>query len=173
MRNPSLTRRELLNKTAMILSLAAIAPASWAHRSHNTLTQVSVNARSGTWEFTHVIHYLDSQLALYQLSEGKETDLSKKKSQVRIALEIENKIQWFKPSGEALKLITIGTEVTGDNLLIYQEISAPHDRGLYVVISHLLHDIFNDQSNTFSLQITKKLNVIELNKLNSRAEFIF
>ena len=172
MKQPSLTRRELINKTATILSLAAIAPASWAHRSHNTLTQVSVNAHSGTWEFTHVIHYFDSELALYKLSEGKETDLLKKKSQARIALEIENKIQWFKPSGEALKLITIGTEVAGDNFLVYQEISAPQNRGLYVVISHLFHNIFNDQSNTFSLQIANKLNVIELNELNARAEFV-
>lgn len=154
-------RRECLQRLALLPLLAAV-PAALAHRSHVTLTRLALNARAGTWEWTHQVHYHDAVVALGVLLPGREVDPVSAEGRARLAFELDRTLQFTGPDGKALQPATAGGELDGDNIVIYQELPAPALRGAYTVNSTFLHQVFDDAVHNVSVEFGGQPQVLRL-----------
>lgn len=146
-------------------------PLALAHRSHVTLTRVDVNPRSGVLEIVHAVHYHDALQLLAARGVRDTVQPSSIEGRARIALEIERSFRWSLSDGTALKPTTVGAELEGDNLLVYQELRVPRGSVRMVVESSFMQDLFGDQSNRVLLEFTTPKRTLTLTRSSRRAEF--
>jgi hypothetical protein len=142
-----------------------------AHRAHVILTRLSRNPRTARWEFVHTLHQHDAQLALYQLSGGREVELSTPAAIARCMLELERRVRWFDAAGRPLAPVAVGGELEGDGLVLYQEMPAPERGGRFAVESKLLQDLFADQRHTVSIELRAPYARVTLDTSTPRANF--
>lgn len=168
------TRRRLLQRAAVGAAsvwLALVAPLSLAHRAHVTLTRVTPNLRSGQWEIVHAIHYHDALRLLAVRGVRDDVQPASVEGRARLALEVERSVRWFAPNGSLLKPVTVGAELEGDNVYVYQELPAPKISGRYAVESTLMHDVFPEQVNNISLDFAVPRTTLRLSRQQTRGEF--
>lgn len=142
-----------------------------AHRSHVTLTRVTPNPRTGRWEFVHAIHYHDALRLLAVRGVRDDVQPASVEGRARLALEIERGFRWFGPTGVSLQPVTVGAELEGDNVYVYQEMPSPDAGGRYTVETSLLHDVFPEQVNNISLEFALPRTTLRLSRRQSRGEF--
>lgn len=151
---PEFTQRRRLLGALALGTLGGLTPSlSLAHRAHVTLTRLSANTRTRRWEWSHSIHFHDAAVALRRLAPGKGLQPVDAAGQARLMLEIEQRFRWTTPSGKSLQPQAVGAELQGDGLVLYQDCEAPEELGLYQVECRLLHEIFEAQSNTVSIEL--------------------
>jgi hypothetical protein len=154
-----------------VLSLLGASSLAQAHRSHVTLTRVSINERSGRWEIVHAIHYHDALRLLAALGVRDDVQPSSIEGRARIALEVEKAFRWSTGDGRSIVPVTVGAELEGDNLLVYQEIAAPSSGGRMAVESSFMHGVFPDQMNHILLEYPTPKVTLKLSRSQRRAEF--
>lgn len=167
-------RRRLLHlavATAAGVSLTVWRQDAFAHRSHVTLTRVTPNARTGRWEFVHAIHYHDALRLLAVRGVRDDVQPASVEGRARLALEVERGFRWLAPTGETLQPSTVGAELEGDNVYVYQELPAPVATGRYAVEATLMQDVFPDQVNNISLEFTVPRTALRLSRRQPRGEF--
>ena len=148
------TQRRWLLGALALSTIGGLAPSvSLAHRAHVTLTRLAANSRNRRWEWSHSIHFHDAAVALRRLEPGKGLQPVDPAGQARLMLEIEQRFRWTTPSGKTLRPQAVGAELKGDGLVLYQDCEAPEEFGLYQVECRLLHEIFDAQSNTISIEL--------------------
>jgi hypothetical protein len=148
------TQRRWLLSALALGTLGGLTPSlSLAHRAHVTLTRVSANTRTRRWEWSHSIHFHDAAVALRRLAPGKGLQPVDAVGQARLMLEIERRFVWTTPSGARLQPQAVGAELQGDGLVLYQDCEAPNATGSYSVECRLLHDVFESQTNTLSIEL--------------------
>ena len=146
-------RRWVLSAVALG-TIGGLAPrVALAHRSHVTLTRLSANPRTLRWEWSHSIHFHDAAVALRRLAPGKGLQPVDAAGQARLMLEIEQRFLWTTPSGKRLQPQAVGAELQGDGLVLYQDCEAPGETGSYAVECRFLHDVFDSQTNTISIEL--------------------
>ncbi|NBP08296.1 MAG: hypothetical protein EBU76_07485, partial [Gammaproteobacteria bacterium] len=96
-----------------------------AHRTHVSLTRVTPNPRSGRWEIIHAVHYHDALKLLAARGVSDDTQPASVAGRARVALEVERGFLWRAGDGSSLQLFTVGAELEGDNVLVYQELQPP------------------------------------------------
>lgn len=149
----SFDRRRLLSALALG-SLGGLLPrVGLAHRAHVTLTRLSANPTTRRWEWSHSIHFHDAAVALRRLAPGKGLQPVDAAGQARLMLEIEQRFRWITPSGKWLQPQAVGAELQGDGLVLYQDCENPQETGTYAVECTLLHDVFEQQRNTVSIEL--------------------
>lgn len=169
----------LMPRRRGLRTLAALAVAvmigtsslAHAHRSHVTLTRVALNERSGLWEIVHAIHYHDALRLLASLGVPDNVQPGSIEGRARVALEVEKSFRWSTLDGQSLTPLTVGAELEGDNLLVYQEMSAPASGGRMVVETTFMQDVFADQSNHILLDYSTPRVTLKLSRGQRRAEF--
>ena len=144
---------------------------AWAHRAHVTLTRVLANPRAGTWEFLHSVHIHDAITALAAWLPGEEPNPASDRARARVALEVERRFAWTGPDGKPLAPTMVGAELAGDDLVVYQELSAPALAGDYSVSCDLLHEVFADQQNVVQFAVVTPPAVARLDAKRGRAAF--
>ncbi len=154
-------RRELLQGCALLPLLAAV-PQALAHRSHVTLTRLALNTRAGTWEWTHQVHYHDAVVALGLWLPGRDVDPVSAEGRARLAFELQRTLWFAGPDGQPLLPSVAGGELDGDNIVVYQEMPAPTQRGTYTVSSSFLHQVFDDVVNNVSVELGSQPQVLRL-----------
>jgi hypothetical protein len=164
------SRRRALLAAVPALLWCAVRPAS-AHRSHVTLTRLQANPRAGTWEISHALHYHDAARALELRAPGRRLDPGSVDGQARLALDVESGFALFDPSGQRLAPQTVGAELAGDGVQVYQELTAPALRGTFLVECTLWQDVFPDQVNTVSVELAVPSTVLRLQAGRTRAAF--
>lgn len=170
---------DLIVRRRGLRTLAALAvavmfgavPRADAHRSHVTLTRVAINERSGQWEIVHAIHYHDALRLLATRGVRDNIQPSSIEGRARIALEVEKTFRWSTADGRPLTPKTVGAELEGDNLLVYQELPAPAAGVRLAVESSFMHDVFADQVNQILLEYTEPRVTLRLSRSSRRAEF--
>lgn len=137
-----------------------------------TLTRVASNPRSGVWEIVHAVHYHDALRLLAARGVADDVQPASVAGRARLALEVERGFRWRAPDGSELRPVTIGAELDGDNVLVYQELQVPSGTaGRYQVEASLLQDVFPDQVNTISVEFERPFVVLRLSRGYSRGEF--
>lgn len=150
------TRRRWMLGALALGTVGGLAPNGLlAHRAHVTLTRLSANRRTRRWEWSHSIHFHDAALALQRLAPGKGLQPVDAAGQARLMFELEQRFRWITPSGKQLQPQAVAAELQGDGLVLYQDCGAPDEVGSYEVECHLLHDIFEAQSNTVSIELVE------------------
>ncbi|MFM7395520.1 MAG: DUF6702 family protein [Gammaproteobacteria bacterium] len=170
-RDPSSRRRGLRTfaalAVAVVIGLGSVAE---AHRSHVTLTRVALNSRSGSLEIVHAIHYHDALRLLAVLGVPDSVQPTSTEGRARIALEIEKEFRWLMPQGRVATPVTLGAELEGDNLIVYQELRSPVP-GRWSVESSFMHRVFEDQTNRILLEYAMPMGAITLSRTSPKAEF--
>jgi hypothetical protein len=167
-------RRRLLRQLACgvaALGLGAAMRPAQAHRAHVSLTRVLANPRAGTWEIVHSVHTHDAITALAAWLPGEDPNPASDRARARIALEVERRVLWSAPDGKPLQPRMVGAELAGDDVVVYQELTAPSAEGEYAVACTLLQDIFADQQNVVQFAVIKPPVVARLSAALTRARF--
>lgn len=167
-------RRRLLHlavATTAGVSLTVWRQDAFAHRSHVTLTRVTPNARTGRWEFVTAIHYHDALRLLAVRGVRDDVQPASVEGRARLALEVERGFRWLAPTGERLQPSTVGAELEGDNVYVYQELPTPTATGRYAVEATLMQDVFPDQVNNISLEFALPRTTLRLSRQQPRGEF--
>jgi len=164
-------RRGLLAAAALAFAGVIAAPVVDAHRSHVTLTRVSVNPRSGLFEIVHAIHYHDALRLLAVLGVRDDIQPSSIEGRARIALEVEKTFRWSTADGTVLSPVTVGAELEGDNLLVYQEMPVPAASRRLTVESSFMQNVFADQVNRLLVEYASPAKALQLSRSKRRAEF--
>ncbi|MFZ9904062.1 MAG: DUF6702 family protein [Steroidobacteraceae bacterium] len=151
---PGFVQRRWLLSALALGTIGGLGPRiALAHRSHVTLTRLSANPGTMRWELSHSIHFHDAAVALRRLAPGKGLQPVDAAGQARLMLEIEQRFLWTTPSGKRLQPQAVGAELQGDGLVLYQECEAPGETGSYAVECRFLHDVFDSQTNTISIEL--------------------
>ncbi len=170
-RPPGIGRRQLLWLAPALLSVAASR--AEAHRAHVTLTRLQANPRAGTWELVHSLHYHDAAQVLARLAGGRRVEPTAVEGRARLALELERCFRILGPDGKPLSIATVGAELEGDSVLVYQELPAPPARGTYTVECTLFQEVFPGQLNNLSVDLVQPSTVLRLSAQAPRAAFLF
>lgn len=148
-----------------------LAGPSHAHRAHVTLTSVTKNPATGNWEFVHAVHYHDALRLLAARGVPDAVQPSSIEGRARIALELERGFRWFAPNGQTLQPKTVGAELSGDNVVVYQELTVAAPVGRYTVESSFMHDVFAEQINNVVIEFEKPYPTLRLSRGKPRASF--
>ena len=174
MTEPRLARRRLLQRAAAGAACLAFilgAQITQAHRAHVTLTRVTTNPRSGQWEIVHAIHYHDALRLLAVRGVRDDVQPTSVEGRAQLALEVERSFRWFAPNGVLLRPVTVGAELEGDNVYVYQELPAPTLVGRYAVECTWMHDVFPEQVNNVSVEFAVPRTTVRLSRQQTRGEF--
>jgi hypothetical protein len=125
--------------------LSALHPAL-AHRVPGTSSTVDWNPRSGLTEITHRLHVHDALTGVERFYEGGPLSVTDPKHQARIALYVEDRFEIEFADGTPIMLRTLGAELEGDYLLVYQE-TATRLRGPIRIRNDILRDALPVQVN--------------------------
>jgi hypothetical protein len=165
------TRRQGLWVTALAIAGVITTPVVDAHRSHVTLTRVSLNPRSGLVEIVHAIHYHDALRLLAVLGLRDDIQPSSIEGRARVALEVEKTFRWSTADGAVISPVTVGAELEGDNLLVYQEMSVPATSRRLIVESSFMQNVFADQVNRLLVEYASPAKALQLSRSKRRVEF--
>lgn len=147
------------------------APVARAHRSHVVLTRLSANRQADTWEWVHEIHYHDAVVALGVLLPGRDADPVSPEGRARLVFELDRHLRFTGPDGQGLAPATIGGELEGDDLVLYQEAPRPASTGTWQVASTFLQRIFDDVVHHVSIDLGGPVRLLRLDAANPRAGF--
>ncbi|MCV6621621.1 MAG: hypothetical protein OIF51_07700 [Cellvibrionaceae bacterium] len=114
----------LLRSWLALLMLGLAATAS-AHQQKAGITDVLFNQRSGKLEVAHRFYLHDAEHAIKHLF-GKGADIhNDKATQQRFADYLSNSFEIRGADGEAINLETLGFEIDGRFIWVYQEMDLP------------------------------------------------
>jgi hypothetical protein len=134
-----------------VCALCLAATAATAHRAKQALTTIERNARSGHIEIVHSMHWHDAELGLAAATGNPQLSLTTLESRARLALYVEQRFGLVDAKTSLpLQPELIGAELSGDYVLVYQELAAPLPRAL-AVRDDLLRDVFPEQVNQVNL----------------------
>ncbi len=168
------TRRQFLAASAA-LALCAATPLA-AHRLRMAMTTIVWRADRGLLEITHRLHTGDAELALAgSTADGQHDDddhganregyaaLSPEnaRQRARIALYVGKRFGLVDPDKGAIDLTTLGAEVDGDNVLVYQEVKLPALPPVLRVRNEILTDVFRDQTNHVNFHVGEQVFSLE------------
>lgn len=139
-----------------IISVMCVAVQSHAHRYYASFSQVELQPAKGTIEIIHRIftHDIEDLLVRYQGSNGELTD-----DVIETFLKdyIIQAFALYAPSGERVSLEWIAVEVTLNDIYVYQEAPLQEGQQTVIVADRILHDLFDDQSNTVNVKLGRKV----------------
>ncbi len=140
----------------LCVAVAAAASAS-AHRSKSALTTIERNPVSGRIEIVHSLHWHDAELGLAESTGIARLSLTTVESQARLALYVEERFGLADAkTSQVLPLELVGAEVSGDYVMVYQELAA--DLPAALAVRHdVLRDVFPEQVNQVNLLQASKV----------------
>ena len=164
--------RRAFARASLAAAVALALPATArGHRAHVTLTQLAAHPEGRRWELVHAVHYHDALQLLSRRAAPANAPPGSPAGNARLALEVERNFRWWGVEGEPLQPSTIGAELRGDSVLIYQQMPAPLRRGTCAVECSFLHALFEEQRNHISIELARPHTLLRLSKREPRGEF--
>jgi len=143
-------------RALLFLLASAWARPAFAHRPQSVLTTLEWNARTRMLEAIHRIHGHDAEVALGLIaSSASERDLSTPRGQARLALYVEQRFA-VRAAGSGLSVSTVGAELSGEEVLLYQEAPLPEPYDQIDVDNRILRDVFDGQTNLVNVRMERR-----------------
>ncbi|MDH4047990.1 MAG: hypothetical protein OEW68_06305 [Gammaproteobacteria bacterium] len=144
------SKRSFRGTLSLFLLCLAVTSAT-AHRAKSGLTTIEFNATSGLLEIVHSLHWHDAELGLAEVTGDPQLSLVALEARARLALYVEERFALADgKSGEKLPLVLVGAELSGDYVLIYQELDSALP-ALLAVRHDVLRDVIPEQVNQLNL----------------------
>ncbi|MDJ0839326.1 MAG: hypothetical protein QNK37_22600 [Acidobacteriota bacterium] len=139
-----------------LIMLLVCAPAL-AHQKKEAITRVIFNERTGSIEVIHRFLLHDAEHAVKQIFGGKADIIGSKQTQKDFSKYIMDRFKMADAAGKELTLQTVGYEVEGKHIWVYQE--TPIRKGLegLQIIHNALRDIWPKQVNLVNIERKKKI----------------
>lgn len=126
--------------------------AAHAHRAKLSITTVEYLAVSGTLEVTHKFHLHDAQEALLRSDQGLNgMSIDEIEAQARFALYTADNFSLWTDN-KPVELKTIGAEIDGDFLYVYQEAEMKKLPSSLTVDCFILRDVFPGYGNHVNIK---------------------
>ncbi len=159
-------------KYLIVISVFCVAAQSHAHRYYASFSQVELQPTKGTIEIIHRIftHDIEDLLVRYQGSNGELTD-----EVIETFLQdyIIQAFALYGPGGERIPLEWIAVEVTLNDIYVYQEAPLQEGQQTVIVADRILHDLFDEQSNTVNVKLGRKVRSHTFHKDGSMYQISF
>lgn len=117
---------------ALVMAMLLVSDGVTAHQQKQSFTTLLFNSRTGNLEVSHRFLLHDAEHVLGSLFEEKSDLVADPQSRSRFAQYIEQYFNLQDENRQALALHTVGNEVEGKYFWVYQEISAPDAKRLWV-----------------------------------------
>lgn len=138
------------------VAAALIAVDSPAHRMPGSLTTIKTNPASGNVEVIHRLHSHDAELGIITASGDRSLTLDRLEGRAHLALYVELRFKLANVRdgqiGAPLPLETIGAELDGEFVLVYQQLTSDLPR-VMAVRNDILRDVFPEQVNLVNIAV--------------------
>ena len=143
-------------KFLIILCVMCVANTGHAHRFFASFSQIDMQPAKGTIEITHRIftHDIEDLLVRYQ---GDSGELSDEVIETFLKDYIIQAFAIYSPDGNMIPLRWIAVEVGLNDIFVYQEADLQQGQQTLIIADRILHDLFDDQSNTVNLKLDGKV----------------
>ena len=146
------------------MSSSIVAHQKLAHQKKEAITRVIFNERTASIEIIHRFSIHDAEHAAKQLF-GKSSDIiDDETSQKQFADYVIQQFTLSSLTSESLPLMTVGFEVDGRFIWVYQETSlstatASKLKGL-IVTNNALREVWSEQVNLLNVERNKKVHTL-------------
>jgi hypothetical protein len=134
----------------VLVLLLGFALCAAAHRSPGSLSTIKWNPSSGKTEIVHRLHSHDAELGVAAALGIPDLTVLDLEGRANIALYVETRFR-IATGEEDIHLELIGAELTGDYLVIYQELSGQLPDEIRIHDS-ILRDSYPEQINQVNIQ---------------------
>lgn len=132
---------------SFLLLVMALAPVSFAHRYHTSVTRLDYKAEERLLEITVQTFADDIEAALSKRSGVGNVQLEPRSKTNALLLQYLNSAIVLKSGDEKLELEWIGMELKGHSVWFYLQAKAPAGLSHTTLSNRLLFDLFSDQIN--------------------------
>lgn len=139
-----------------LLMLLVCGPAL-AHQKKEAITRVIFNERTGSIEVIHRFLLHDAEHAVKQIFGGKADIIGSEKTQKDFSRYIMDRFKMADASGKEFTLQTVGYEVEGKHIWVYQETPIRADIKGLQIIHNALRDVWPKQVNLVNIERRKKI----------------
>ncbi len=145
------TRRHALALSGAA-GFALLCPArAFAHRVNRAESTVVFSGEDGRVEVTHIFHAADAQAALFKAGLIDKPDIANLRARARLALHVEETFG-ILINEEERPLTTLGAEIVGNNIYVYQEGTDFHPGQLHIRAA-MLHGLLHGQRNSVTVEM--------------------
>jgi hypothetical protein len=143
-------RRGWLVLLALLLALPfAAGPAALAHQQKIAISSIAVNPRTDKLEVVHQVPVHDAEHALKR--QGIAADIvASDASREAFARYVAKRFK-LEEAGRPVALAYVGSEVSGGNLMVYQEAPKPRAGATLSINSQILTDVWARQENRVNI----------------------
>lgn len=147
----SVQRKLVVTKAALaVASLLCVVSLATAHRLPGSLSTIKLNPRAGVVEVIHRLHNHDAEEALVVARNDRTLSIDSLAGRAELALYVEEKFIVANVAagrvGAPLALEIVGAELSGDYVLVYQELKGSLPREI-AVRDDIFRDVFPGQVN--------------------------
>lgn len=133
-------------------AVAGIAFAAMAHREPGSLTSVNWNEVTEKTEIIHRLHSHDAELGIGAVLNMPGLSVLDLEGRAYIALYVEERFHIADSDGGLeIELELIGAELSGDHILVYQELSG-HLPARIRIRDNILRDAYPTQINQVNIE---------------------
>lgn len=140
----------------MLLMFLVCGPAL-AHQKKEAITRVIFNERTGSIEVIHRFLLHDAEHAVKKIFDDKADIIGDEQTQKNFSKYIMDRFHISDAAGKEFKLQTVGYEVEGRHIWIYQEAPIRKNIKGLKIIHNALRDIWAKQVNLVNIERKKKI----------------
>lgn len=145
-------RRSWVSPWGLLALLVALAGPVQAHQIKAAITTVLFNPRTENIEVMHRFNLHDAEHAVKRLFDKEADILDDRATQQRFASYATDRFALLDANGDSLALNTVGFEVDGKFLWVYQETAQPPALAGLKIRHNALRDLWPDQINTLNVE---------------------
>ena len=146
----SVVRLRVASAIIAVIALLGLASVCLAHRVPGCLTTIEWNELSGHTEIVHRLHTHDAELGVGSALDLPGLSVGDIEGRAHIALYAEEHFQ-IRAGENELKLELIGAELSGNYILVYQELPGRLPQNI-LIRDDILRDAFPTQSNQVNIK---------------------
>ena len=132
------------------ISLVLMIPSSMAHRAPGCLTTIKWNDASRRTEIIHRLHIHDAEVGVSASRGIAGLSVGDTEGRAHIALYVEEHFHIISDD-DPLPLELVGAEISGNDILVYQEYPKPLPQDILIQNS-ILRDAFPKQVNRVNIE---------------------
>lgn len=141
----------------LILFMLLVCGPGLAHQKKEAITRVIFNERNHSIEVIHRFLLHDAEHAVKQIFGGKADIIGNEQTQKNFSKYIMDRFKMADNAGNEFPLETVGYEVEGKHIWIYQETPMRKEIKGLQIIHNALRDIWPKQVNLVNIERKKKI----------------
>lgn len=146
----------------IVFALLGVVSSVMAHRTPGSLTTIKWNEVSGRTEIIHQLHTHDAATGVGASLNMTDLSVEDVEARARIAIYVEEHFH-IKAGEKELQLELIGAELSGNNILVYQEFPDRLPQNILIQDS-ILRDTFSAQINQVNIKDGDKVHSLMFTK---------